>query len=141
MTMDTFSLKDESIPPILVSISSAPELKQKQKSCSDFMKLFNIVMSKQSSMSQKEISLLRTLALTLCCYTVSTVPLGALFLASYNETNKKYVTSLKAFIILWLINTLANTVIYLWGFNEIKLKFKTLFVCKKYKTPPHFQIS
>ena len=63
MTMDTFSLKDESIPPILVSISSAPELKQKQKSCSGFMKLFNIVMSKQSSMSQKEISLYALLLL------------------------------------------------------------------------------
>ena len=129
--MSTIFLNDETIPAIMDRISSTPKIPQKQKSCSVFMKIFSIVMSKQSNMSKREISLLRTLVLILLCYTVSTVPLGALLLASYNETDKGYLALLKAFVIISLINILANPVIYLWRFNEIKIKFKNLFVCKK----------
>ena len=82
-------------------------------------------------MSQREISLLRTLALTLFCYALGTVPLGAVLLASYNETDAGHLTLIEACGLTSLISIFASPMIYLWRFNEIRIKFINLFVCKQ----------
>jgi len=82
---------------------------------------------------ERDIALFKTLVIILACYIFSTVPLGLLFLVSHGETDKRYVVPAKVLLIISLINSLLNPIIYMMRFKEMKKDFKNMFclACKK----------
>ena len=78
----------------------------------------------------RDIALFKTLVIILACYIFSTVPLGLLFLVSYGEIDKRYVVPAKNLLIISLINSLLNPIIYMLRFEEMKKDLKKLFCLK-----------
>ena len=79
------------------------------------------------SVEKRDIAVFKTLVMILACYVISTVPLGILFLVSFGETDKRYVVPAKGLLILSLINSLLNPIIYMMRFKDMKKNFKRMF--------------
>ena len=78
----------------------------------------------------REMRLLRTLVIILVILVLCTVPLGILFILSFAETDKRYVTAAKILLTTSLINSMANPWIYFWRFIEMRVAFRRMFpVC------------
>ena len=76
---------------------------------------------------RREMRLLRTLIIILVILVISTVPLGLLFILSYTETDKRYVSAAKILLIVSLLNSIANPWIYFWRFLEMRTALKGMF--------------
>ena len=98
------------------------KLNQLRKASSAFLTILRI--------DERDIALFKTLVIILACYVLSTVPLGILFVVSFGEPDKRYVVPAKALLILSLINSLLNPIIYMMRFKEMKDEFKKMFCIK-----------
>ena len=81
----------------------------------------------RSKRKKREITLLRTLVIILVCYLISTLPLGVFFIISFEETDKRHLLTVKILLMISLLNSTINPIIYIWRFKELRKSLKKLF--------------
>ncbi|CAK8689151.1 unnamed protein product [Clavelina lepadiformis] len=80
---------------------------------------------------KKDLKLLHTLIIILVLFLISTIPLGVLFLVSFDEVDKKYVKVAKILLTLSLLNSLLNPLVYFWRFPTMRDAFCRVFCFRR----------
>ena len=80
---------------------------------------------------KKDLKLLHTLIIILVLFLISTIPLGVLFLVSFDEVDKRYVKVAKILLTLSLLNSLLNPLVYFWRFPTMRDAFCRVFCYRR----------
>ncbi|CAK8689152.1 unnamed protein product [Clavelina lepadiformis] len=86
---------------------------------------------REKKRDKKDLKLLHTLVIILVLFLISTIPLGVLFLVSFDEVDKRYVKVVKILLMLSLLNSLLNPSVYFWRFPTMRQAFCRVFRCRR----------